>query len=254
VKALHNKTALVLGAGSERGMGAAIASALRDAGARVVIAARNSERLQATAQALGVAGRSCDAGDEDSVSSLFDEVAANHGGLDIAVYAAGQNHFSPIAKFDPARAGQVVKTQLIGGLLFIKHAARAIGQDGSIILLSSLTARLPAAGTAVYAGTKAAMEHITKVAAVEYAPDNIRVNGIAPGLQRTDMTEAMFASHGVERASVRETPLGRLGQPGDIAAAALWLAQDDCFMTGVTLPVAGGAELRRIPTFEEMAD
>ena len=251
---LHNKTALVLGAGSSRGMGAAIAAALRDAGAQVVISARNDERLQSTARALKVEGHACDATDESSLALLVDTVVETHGGLDIAVYAAGQNHFAPIAKFDPARAGQVVQTQLIGGLLFIKHAARAIGENGSIILLSSLTARLPAAGTAVYGGTKAAMEHITRVAALEYAPHNIRINGIAPGLQRTDMTEAMFSSPGVERASVKETPLGRLGQPGDIAAAAVWLAQDDCFMTGATLPVAGGAELRRIPTFEEMAD
>lgn len=96
------------------------------------------------------------------------------------------------------------------------------------------------------------MEHITRVAALEYAEHNIRINGIAPGLQRTNMTETMFANPKIEKAAVKETPLGRLGLPEEVGSPAVWLAQDDCFMTGVTLPITGGAELRRIPTFDEM--
>lgn len=250
---LHEKSALVLGASSARGIGAGVAIALRDAGAHVTIAGRNEQRLKATSETLGLAYQVCDATEEGQIEDLCRRVAQQRSGLDIAVFAAGFNHFAPIARLKPETATQTIQTQLVGGLMFIKHAARALESGGSIIMLSSLTASLPAFGTSVYAGTKAAMEHIIRVAALEYGPSNIRINGIAPGLQRTDMTEAMFETPAIEAAAVRQTPLSRLGTPGDAGSAAVWLAQDDCFMTGVTLPISGGAQLQKIPTLEEMA-
>lgn len=123
---------------------------------------------------------------------------------------------------------------------------------GAIILLSSLTATRPAFGTAVYAGTKAALDQATRVAALELAGRRIRVNGIAPGMTRTDMTEMMFDNPNLEQAVLREIPLGRMGTGEDIAAAAEWLANPECFMTGEILSVNGGAELRRVPTFDEI--
>lgn len=249
---LDRKKALVMGASSSQGIGAAIARAYRDAGAEVMISARREDALQAVAEPIGASVCACDATDEESVAGLFREINERLGGLDVAVYSTGLNHFSPIARFDPGAAMPTIQTQLVGGLLFIKHAAAAMPKGGAIILVSSLTARLPAYGTSVYAGTKAALEQITRIAALEYADQGLRINGVAPGMTRTDMTEMMFGNPGLERAVVRETPMGRLGTPEDIASAALWLAGDDCFMTGETLPVSGGAELRRIPTFDEM--
>jgi len=201
---------------------------------------------------LGLKHHACDITDEASRASLFTWMADTLGPLHIAVLAAGVNHYSPIARLDEHGAEAVIRTQLLGGLMFVRDSAAAMADGGSIILISSLTARLPTAGTAVYAATKAAMEHVTKVAALEYGPRGIRVNGIAPGLQRTDMTENLFANPAVERATVRETPLGRLGLRREIASAAVWLASDDCFMTGATLGLAGGAELRRLPTADEL--
>lgn len=249
---LADKKTLVMGASSSVGIGAAVAAAYRTAGADVMISARREPALRDVAQTIDARYAACDVTSEESVAALFEQINHEFGRLDVAVFASGLNHFAPVAKFDPQRAMPTILTQLVGGLLFIKHAAPLMPSGGAIILISSLTARLPAFGTAVYAGTKAALEQVTRIAALEYAGQGLRINGIAPGMTRTDMTEMMFDNPGLERAVVRETPLGRMGTPDDIASAALWLADPSCFLTGETLPVSGGAELRRIPTFDEM--
>ncbi len=249
---LTDKKALVMGASSPVGIGAAIARALAAAGAEVIIAARTEASLSCVAGDLGVVHHVCDITDADSVTALFDQVKERLGGLDIAVNASGMNHFSPIGDLDIDKARACIEVQFLGGLTFIRESARLMGEGGSIILLSSLTATRPAVGLAVYAGTKAGMEQVTRVAALEYAGRGIRVNGIAPGMTRTDMTEAMFANPNLEQAVKREIPLGRMGTAEDVASAALWLADPACFLTGETLAVSGGAPLQRLPTYQEI--
>lgn len=249
---LADNKALVMGASSRVGIGAAVAKRLVEAGADVVVSARREAELAEVAADIGARHHPCDITDADSVSALFAWVKNTLGRLDTAVFATGLNHFTPIRDFDPARAMACLETQFLGGLTFIRESARLMEQGGSIIMLSSLTASRPAYGTAVYAGSKAGLEQITRVAALEYAEQGIRVNAIAPGMTRTEMTEGMFASPGLESAVLREIPLGRMGTSEDIAHAALWLADPDGFMTGETLSITGGAELRRIPTLEEI--
>ena len=249
---LADRKALVMGASSPVGMGAAIARAYRDAGAEVAIAARRADALEALAGEIGAQHRACDVTKDDSMASFFGWLNEEFGSLDVAVFATGLNHFSLLGKLDLDGAQACVETQLLGGLRFLKHAASAMNDGGSIILLSSLTADRPAAGTAVYAGTKAAMDQVARVAALEFADRGIRVNSLAPGMTRSEMTEALFANPKLEEAAAREIPLGRLGSAEDVARAALWLADPEGFTTGAVIPVSGGAPLRRIPTFDEL--
>ena len=244
--------ALVMGASSPVGIGAAIADSLKQAGADVVISARREAALASIGEQLGVDHHACDITDAESVRDLFDTLRERFGRLDTAVFSTGLNHFTPIKDFDPESAMACLQTQFLGGLTFIRESAALMAEGGSIIMLSSLTASRPAFGTAVYAGSKAGLEQITRVAALEFAGQGIRVNAIAPGMTRTEMTDGMFGNPGLEPAVIREIPLGRMGTSEDIAQAALFLADPNCFMTGETLSVTGGAELCRIPTLKEI--
>ena len=121
-----------------------------------------------------------------------------------------------------------------------------------MILFSSLTARVPGTGLAAYAGAKAALEHIVRIAALEFGPRNIRVNAVAPGFTRTPMTEAFLADERIAGIYAKETALGSLTKPDQVASAVAWLASDDCFTTGETVAVSGGAQLMRLPTGAEL--
>jgi len=245
-------TVLVMGASSPTGIGAAIARRFADQDYRVLISARKEAGLAAVASEIQCEYHCCDITSPKSVSTFFGWVEATAGVLSDAIFSTGVNHFTPLARFDPEAARPCVETNFLGALRFIQASAGLMANGGSITLLSSLTARRPAFGTAVYAGTKAGLEQAIRVAALEYAEARIRVNGIAPGMTRTDMTEMMFDNPKLEQAVLKEIPLGRMGTGEDIASAALWLAQPDCFMTGETLAVNGGAELRRVPTLDEI--
>ncbi len=249
---LADHKALVMGASSPVGIGAAIAEALIEAGADVLISARREAPLAEVAEQLNCGHHTCDVTDDDSIAALFASIDDTWGRLDTAVFATGLNHFTPIRDFDREKARPCLETQFLGGLAFIRESAARMPDGGSIIMLSSLTASRPAFGTSVYAGSKAGLEQITRIAALEYADQGIRVNGIAPGMTRTEMTEGMFGNPNLENAVLREIPLGRMGTSEDIARAAVFLADPDCFMTGETLSITGGAELRRVPTLDEI--
>lgn len=250
------KLAVVMGASSANGFGAAIARRLATAGARVIIAGRRHNELDSLAGEIGALAQTCDITDETAVSELF-EFAAGHGQVQIAVNAAGINHAAPIRKLDANVIRQISDVHFLGTLLFIKHAAAAMirggGASGAVISISTLTATLAGEGLALYSGTKAGADHAIRVAALEYGRAGIRVNSISPGLARTAMTEQYFAYPGFAEAFVGETPLGRLASVADVADAAVWLASEQNFVTGQNIQVSGGASLTRLPRADEIA-
>ena len=145
----------------------------------------------------------------------------------------------------------MVDVQLLGALWFIRAMAGAMatGDGGAIISTSSLTAQNPAAGQAAYAMSKKALEYASEIAAVEYGPDNIRVNCIAAPLIETPMTREIFENRLVIEAVLNQTPLGRMGTMADIANAALFLASDEgAYISGQTLRVDGAASTQKLPT------
>ena len=253
---LQGKVAVVLGASSGAGFGAAIARRLAAEGARLVVSGRRAAELESVAKQIGGVGRTCDITAEADVAALFDETLESEGRVDVAVNAAGANHSCPISKLEPEAVMLQTRVHLLGTLLFIKHAARCMltggAAPGSIILISSLTATVPGPGLAAYSASKAGADHAARVAALEYGRKGIRVNCISPGLARTPMTAALFEHRGFEQAFVAETPLQRLATADDVAAAALWLATD-AFVTGENIQVNGGASLGRLPTAREIS-
>ena len=245
---LEGKRALVVGAGSSDGMGAAVARRFVAEGATVVLGGRTVEKIRTVGDELGLTAVQLDLTDEASLASGVAAAVAQLGGLDIAINLAGANHSALIAEETYDGLLDQAKLHFVGTALFIRDVARAMTGGGSIITISSLTVELTGARFAAYAGSKAAADKVVRVAAVEYGGQGIRVNSIAPGLTRTKMTNAYFENPPVRAAFERETPTGRLSVPEDVAAAAVWLASDECGATGDLIRVSGGMHLRRLPT------
>lgn len=243
-----SRTALILGASSPGGLGEAVARRLAGDGYRLVVAGRRREPLDALAAELGGTALTCDVTDEDSIAAMAEAA----GPIDVAVNTAGTTDVGSIAKIQRARIEAQLAIHVTGNLLFLKHVTARMGQGGAIILFSSLTARVAGTGLAAYAGAKAALEHIVRIAALEFGPRGIRVNAVAPGFSRTPMTEAFLADDRIAQIYRGETALGELTEPAQVAATVAWLAAPDCFTTGETIAVSGGAHLLRLPTGAEL--
>lgn len=254
---LTGKSAVVLGASSKKGIGEAIARIFASEGAKVTVSGRNQSALTTLAKDIGGSACVCDIAIEHQIEALFDHAASTFGGVDIAVNAAGVNMPGAIEGLTRDSLQTLCDIQFIGPALFIKQAAAAIEKNtlksgGSIISLSSVTAELTGGGLGAYAATKAAVDKLVKVAAVEYGARNIRVNSISPGVTSTPMTEQIFDTPSMVSAFEKETPIGRLATPENVAFAALYLADDRCIATGDNIRVSGGIHLRRLPTYPEM--
>jgi 3-oxoacyl-[acyl-carrier protein] reductase len=244
---LDGKVAVVTGA--SKGIGAGIARALADEGASVVVNYASSkdgaERVVAEiaargGQALAVRG---DVSKPADIASLFAEARKAFGRLDILVNNAGVYEFSPLDALTEEHFHRHFNLNVLGLLLATREAVKHMGPaGGSIINISSVVSSLLPPNSAVYSGSKAAVEAITGVLAKELAPRQIRVNAISPGIVATEGSRAGgFVGGDFEKTIVAQTPLGRMGEPDDIAPTAVYLASSDSkYVTGETLVVSGG--------------
>jgi 3-oxoacyl-[acyl-carrier protein] reductase len=242
------KIAVIIGGNS--GFGLATAERLAEEGATVVVASRRGELAAEVGERLGGWGMACDATDHDSVGALAAAVMDRHGTVDIGMNCAGFARSTRIADLTPDTLREMVDVQFIGGVWAMKHLCNAMAASGggSMINVSSLTAQNPSAGHAAYAGSKKGIEYITKIAAVEYGPDNVRVNAIAAHLIETPMTEGLFQMPVRIEAIVQQTPLGRMGHVSDIANCALYLASDEAgYVSGEIIKVDGAASTQKLP-------
>lgn len=249
---LEGKVIVILGASDERSMGAATARRCQAEGAKLVLAARRLDRVQAIADSLGAVAIGCDITDEQQLAALADAAVTHYGKLDGAINFAGIETSSAIADISREVLQQNCEVHLIGTTLFIKHMAARMSGGGSVVTTSSQTALLAPPGLAAYAGTKAGADHIVRIAAVEYGGQNIRVNSLSPGFTPSAMTEGFLAMPSIRQAFLNEIPMGKLPSTEDMANAALWLLSDESFMTGRMLDISGGQTLRRVPTATEM--
>jgi NAD(P)-dependent dehydrogenase (short-subunit alcohol dehydrogenase family) len=248
----QGKTAVVLGASAEQGSGGAIAKALRSEGCDVVIAARRADVLQSFAEKIGAQPLIADARDETQVARLAEAAGARLGHIDIAVNAAGAPVRSSIASATPAVLQEALDLNYLAHVYFIKHMARVMERNGSIIVISSMSGTCVTDGTVFpYSCAKAAANCLVQCAAIEYGPKNVRVNAILPGPIESAASRGLFKNAELRHAFEKEIPLGRIAQPEDIADAALWLAGPS-FVTGLNLQVNGGMFLSRFPTPAEL--
>lgn len=249
---LTGKNVVVLGASAEHGSGGAIAKAYRAAGCQVMIAARRADALGDFAHKIGAHPVVADARDETQVARLAEAAVERFGRVDIAVNAAGAPVRSSIDGVTPALLQEALELNYLAHVYFVKHMARAIGSDGSIIVISSMSATCVTDRTVFpYSCAKAATNCLVQCAALEYGPRNIRVNAILPGPIESDASRGLFKNPQLRRAFEKEVPLGRIAQPEDIADAVLWLS-GPAFVTGSALQVNGGMYLSRFPTPAEL--
>lgn len=251
---LAGKTAVVLGAAGHGNMGQVIARRFAHEGAQVVVAGRHEEELAALAASIGGRHVVCDITIEADVHALAEKALAGNGHVDVAVNATGWGLLKPFLETTHDELTRMNALQFIGPYQFFQAMIGAmLATGGSLIQISSATATIMLNDHAAYMGTKAGIDHVIRCIAHEFGAKGIRANSISPGLTATPMTAQAQATPGLFDAFLPSYPLGRVGTSDDIAAAAVWLAADDCFMTGQNLQVNGGLTLRGNPTSQAIS-
>jgi 3-oxoacyl-[acyl-carrier protein] reductase len=241
---LTNKVAVVTGA--SKGIGSGIARGLAAEGAAVVVnyasSKEGAEKVVAEIEAKGgkavaVQGDVANAAD---VERLFAETKRAFGRLDVLVNNAGVYDFAPLDDVTEKQFHRLFDTNVLGTILVTREAAKYLGEGGSVINIGSVASTDTPAASAVYSATKAAVSALTGVLAKELGPRKIRVNSINPGPVETEGTSGAIGSDFMNNLVAR-TPLGRIGQPEDIAPVAVFLASDESgWLTGETLLASGG--------------
>ncbi len=251
---LKGKKALILGAAGPDNMGQVIAKRLVDEGAHVCVAGRNQAALDTFAQSIGGTSVLCDITDNSQVETMVDEAQRALGGIDIAINATGWGLTQKFLNTTPSQLDAMLAVQFKGPYYFMQAVIPAMRETGgAIIQISSATAVLATLHHSAYAGSKAGIDHVVRCLANEFGKDNIRINSVSPGFTKTPMTADAASVPGLEAAFTAEYPLGRIGTKDDIANAVVFLAGDDCFMTGQNLQINGGLTLRRNPSPGEIA-
>jgi NAD(P)-dependent dehydrogenase (short-subunit alcohol dehydrogenase family) len=251
---LKGKRAVVLGAAGKDNMGQVIARRLVAEGAKVLVAGRKPEHLEAFVAAHPGNGflALADITSQADNAALAEAAMAQMGGVDIAVNATGWGLLKPFLETTPEELQAISDLQFKGPFLFFQAMIGAMTGGGSLIQISSATATIMLNDHAAYMGTKAGTDHVIRCIANEFGARGIRANSISPGLTETPMTTAGGKVPGLFEAFVPSYPLGRVGTSDDVAAAVVFLSSDECFMTGQNLQVNGGLTLRRNPWKEEI--
>jgi len=245
---LSGKIALVTGASKGIGAGIALAFAKERAKVAVNYASSREGADKVVAQIAAKGGQAVavrgDVSKKADVERIFSEVTSVLGPVDVLVNNAGVYEMGPLSDITEESFHRQFGINVLGMLLASQAAAAQFGPDGgSIINIGSIVTRLNMPGSAIYTATKASVDSITRILAKELGPKKVRVNALNPGLIVTEGTQtAGFAEGDMAQGIAAQTPLGRLGQPGDVAPVAVFLASDEAgWVTGETLAVSGGS-------------
>lgn len=245
---LKNRVAIVTGAG--RGIGKAVALGMADAGARVVVASRTAAEIEATAaEIMKKGGKSIavttDVRFSDQIDNLVDKTLKEYGRIDILVNNAGGTYFSSMMKISDNGWDAVFKENIKSIFLCTKAVAAAMikQKSGAIVNLASRAGINAYPENPAYGAAKAGIIHLTKSTAIELAPYNIRVNGIAPGEIATEGVKMVAGGNFLDIGN--QIPLGRMGEPGEMVGGVIFLASDaSSYVTGQTIVIDGGESIK----------
>ena len=253
--------------GGSGGIGCACAKQLLIDGANVTLMARNNDSLNAAKTALmedtpaeatvhTIAADSCN---EIALKDALNASYQRFGSIDIAIATVGGGAIRPLLMHDETSFTQELQLNIVSAFLLIRYAtplmvkSASAEQLGSIVCISSDAAKLVFPWLPAYTTAKAGLEGLIKACAEELASLNIRVNGVRPGLTRTKATQALFHNAEIKKKFAEEKPLGRLGEPDDIAKGVRYLAgPESSWVTGQSFAIEGGNELRKGPDMAEM--
>ena len=236
---LSGKRAVITGAA--QGIGKAIAAAFVREGAELLLADLDAAKLEATAAELSQEGFVADLSSKAEIDRLFARVAQRWGGLDVLVNNAGITHAADLDDLTEADFDRVLAINLKAPLWGTQAAARLMGQGGAVINMSSVNAVLAIPNQIPYNVSKGALKQLTNVTALALAPKGIRVNAIGPGSIMTDMLRGIMTDSAAQDRIISRTPLGRCGEPEEVAAIAVFLASaESSYITGQTIYADGG--------------
>jgi len=242
------KGQIVLVSGASRGIGRAIAQGFAERGATVVITGRVAETLEETARGIcppdgTVRARVCDAADAKALQTLADEVVAEFGRIDTLVNCAGVNKRMRVEQYDEATYDFITNINIRGAFFLSLAVGRHMieARSGNQINVDSINSHRPLRRVAPYAMSKAAMSQMTRSLAMEWGAYGVRVNSVAPGFIATDLAKPILGNSAINEWREKNTPLGRVGTPEDIANVSIFLASKAAgYVTGQVVYVDGG--------------
>ena len=247
---LNGKTALITG--GTRGIGRATADAMARAGAQVVVSSRKSDACAEAAGAIEKAGGRavgipCNVSNIDEIEALVAKALAAFGQIDILICNAAVNpYMGPLKDIDDASYDKILTTNVKNVLKLCNLVIPGMAErrDGAVVIVSSIAATKGSRSLGAYAISKAADVQLARNLAIEWGPANVRVNAVLPGLVKTDMARALWENPETATKALEGYPIGRLGEPEDLAGAIVFLASPAAsWITGQALPVDGGATI-----------